>query len=336
RSPDAILAAVIRGNAPLQLREIFEEAIEAIQFVQREDFENFEGDTTKFEKSRPMLDNCLQFQLNQEEKESRIFSPFNVLAGVLGLVLLVFGFIYIRDYWRWSNYLNRLKTEQGIVVVESDLGWWKDSISGLRDPSAINPVEILGEYGLQTKNVESDWRAFQDLSPQMILQRANKVLQTPEGVKLSFENGILTANGNVASNWLNEAKKLSTAIGGVNEFRLGDEALKTKIESNSVLFNCGTVDISDGQSVKISEIIKDVELLADSGKNWQIEVRGHADSSGTMDVNSQISQQRAEKIVQELVKSDKLKTLVQSFKTIGIGVSEKSDCKVDFKVNLAK
>ncbi len=40
RSPDAILAGVIRGNPPLNLREIFEESLAAIQFIQREDFEN--------------------------------------------------------------------------------------------------------------------------------------------------------------------------------------------------------------------------------------------------------------------------------------------------------
>lgn len=336
RSPDAILAGVIRGNPPLQLREIFEEAVEAIQFVQRDEFENFDGDTTKFEKSRPMLDNCLQIQLNREEKKSNLFSPFNVLAGILGLILLIFGFIYIRDYWRWTNYLDRLKAEKGIVVVESDLGWWKDSISGLRDPSAINPTEILGEYGLQEKWVESDWRDFQDLSPEMILARANKILQPPEGVKLSFENGILTANGNAAAEWLAEAKKLSAAIGGVNEFKFAADALIEKINSQNILFNCGTVDFAEGQVAKLNLVVKDLELLADSGKNWKLEVRGEADATGTSEINAELSRQRAEKVVAELNKSAKLNSVKELIVPIAVGSDANSGCKVDFKVSPQK
>lgn len=336
RSPDAILAGVIRGNPPLHLREIFKEAIEAIQFVQREEFEEYEGDTNEFEKSRPMLDNCLQFQLNQEEKKSKIFSPFNILAAVAGTLLLVFGFIYIRDYWRWSNYLNRLKTESGIVVVESNLGWWKDSISGLRDPLAINPDKLLGEYGLQSNNVESDWRDFQDLSPAMVLARANRILKPPEGVELKFENGILTANGNITPEWISEAKKLSTAIGGVNEFRFAPDALIQKINSQSILFNCGTTDYAEGQTAKLDAIKKDLELLTGSVENWLLEVRGQADLTGTPEKNAELSRQRADKIVAELNKSAKLNSLKGLIIPIGVGADANSGCQVDFKVNFTK
>lgn len=336
RSPDAILAGVIRGNPPLNLREVFKEAIEAIQFVQGDDFEEYEGDTTKFEKSRPMLDNCLQFQLSQEEKKSKIFSPFNVLAGVLGLFLLVFGFIYIRDYWRWSNYLNRLKAESGIVVVESDLGWWKDSISGLRDPLAVNPEEILGEYGLQAKNVESVWKPYQDLSPQMILERANKILQPPAGVELKFENGVLNATGNVTVEWIAETKKLSAAIAGVNEFRFAPDALIERINSQNILFNCGTTDYAEGQAANLDTVIKDLELLADLNKNWHLEVRGQADLTGSSEVNAELSRQRAEKVVAELNKSAKLNAVKGLIVPIGVGADKDSGCKVDFNINFTK
>ncbi len=337
RSPDAILAGVIRGNPPLTLREIFKEAIEAIQFVQREEFDNFDGDTTKFEKSRPMLDNCLQFQLNRgEEKQRKLFTPARILAGLAGILLLTFGFIYIRDYWRWTNYLNRLKSEPGIAVTESDLGWWRDSISGLCDPLAAHPEELLGEYNLDKNSVESDWKPYQDLSPQMILTRANKVLQPPEGVNFSFENGVLTANGKVTNEWFSEAKKMSVGLAGVKEFRLSPEALESKIEAQNVFFNCNTTDFAEGQNAKLVEVTKDLEMLTDSAKNWQLEVRGQADLTGTPEFNTEISSQRAEKVVAELNKSAKLKVVNQSIKPIGIGTSKDSSCKVDFKVILEK
>lgn len=342
RSPDAILAGVIRGNAPLQLREIFAESVEAIQFVQRDEFENFDGDTTKFEKSRPILDNCLQFQLNQEEKKSNFFSPFNILAGVLGLFLIIFGFIYIRDYWRWSNYLNRLKNEKGIVVVESDLGWWKDSISGLRDPSAVNPQEVLGEYSLQEKWVESDWRSFQDLSPEMILQRANRILQPPAGVTLSFENGILTASGNVTNDWFANAQKTALAMGGVNEFKRDFTyyfELVKKIRETKIAFNCGTTDYSEGQNEKIENLKKDLEsLILSSGSKIHpmISIIGFANETGTEAANLAIKKARAEKVLNELTeKSDIIKKAKDSggdFYTIPSLQADDLKCEVSFNI----
>lgn len=222
RSPDAIFAAVIRGNPPLTLREMFKESLEAIQFVQQEEFDNFKGDTAKFEKSRPMLDNCLQFQINTEtNKKKSLFSPTNILLGVSTLLLLIFVVIYGLDYWRWSSYLSRLKSEPGVVITETNRGWLTNSISGLRDPLAVNPDAILSEYVLKKENVESNWKAYQDLSPPIILARANKILQPPNGVTLSFSDGILTVNGKVSNEWANEAQKLSVALAGVNEFRFG-------------------------------------------------------------------------------------------------------------------
>ncbi len=339
RSPDAILAGVIRGNPPLTLREIFKEAIEAIQFVQQEDFENFNGDIDIFEKSRPMLDNCLQFQLsNSETKDNSSFlKPSNILLGSAGILILVLGFIYVLDYWRWSSYLNRLKTESGIVVTETDRGWLKNSITGLRDPLAIDPESILGEYNLEKDEIDSNWKAYQDLSSTMVLARANQLLKPPDGVKLTLENNFLLVSGNASNQWFNEAKKLSAALAGTNGIRFSPEALKTKIESQSIYFNCRTTDFAKGEDSKIDEIVSDLEILKDSADNWQLEIDGMADKSGTPEMNEKISNLRAIKIAELLKsKSEKLKAAGQSIKPVGIGTNNGSACKVDFNVILIK
>ena len=250
RSPDAILAGVIRGNPPLTLREIFKESLEAIQFVQKPEFDDYNGDTAKFEKSRPMLDNCLQLQFNKEEKKKSLFTPTNFLFTVLLISLLALIFIYGLDYWRWSSYLSRLKTENGVVVTENKRGWLTNSITGLRDSFAVDPDDLLGEYQLQRSNVESTWKPFQDLSPEFVLLRAKKILQPPEGVALDFSKGILTANGQVTNEWVEKANQLAPAIAGIEEFRLGPEGIKAKIESQSIFFICKTVDYAGNQILR--------------------------------------------------------------------------------------
>jgi outer membrane protein OmpA-like peptidoglycan-associated protein len=330
RSSDLVLAAVIRGNAPLTLRETLEDVVERIQFEHIAEFENFDGNTDRFLPSEPTLAECLQFQVGETEKKKTIFTPFNLVVGALSLLLLIGGFFYIRDYWRWSNYVSRLKNEQGIIVTEANRGWFTHSISGLRDNLAVQPASLLKDYSYDETDVEQNWKPFQDLSPELILQRAKKTLNPPETIKLSIENGILIADGNADNEWFSEAKKLSTAISGINEFRLSENALKTKIESNKILFTCATTDYLPNQAEKINEISKDLENLPN---NFKVEIQGHASTEGSIEANSKISQARADKVNSEILsKSDKLKSS-QSIKAISIGTKENnSECKVTFKI----
>lgn len=343
RSPDLILAAVIRGNAPLNLRQTFDEAIEQIQFTQKFELTKFKGDAEPFEKTRPVLQECLQMQTG-ETKESKILKPTHILGGILGIVLLVFGFFYVRDAWRWSNFVSRLKSEQGIVVTDAERGWFTHSVAGLRDPLAINPENILAEYSFEKEDVKQNWKIFQDASPPFVVQRAEKLLNPPNTIKLSFENGTLTAIGTASGEWFTEAKKLAPALAGVSEFRIGQdslESLKNKIEAQNIAFSCNTTDFAENQD--LTNAANDIENLSNlavaAQKKLQIEIRGHASDSGTTEINDKISQGRAEKVLSELLKSESLRGLQKSnpaiLKSVGLGAEQSSaDCKVTFKVTL--
>lgn len=340
-SPDAILAAVIRGNAPLNLREIFLEAIEQIQFEQETDLKKFEGDTEIFEDTKPVLQECLQMQLDEKQKsEQKILTPFNVLASVLGIILLVGGFFFVRDYWRWSNYLGRLRSEPGIVITEAERGFLTHEISGLRDNLAINPETILGEYGFDANDVKQNWKPFQDAHPAFVAQRAEKLLNAPPQMKFSFADGVLTADGAASAEWFAEAKRLAPALTGVSEFRVGFGGLKNQIESQKIFFNCGTTDFAGDQDKTIAELAADFGVLSDTAhteqKQFRAEIVGLADATGSEAANAQISQARAEKILKEIfARSDKLNQSVQNFKAVGIGANQDAaECAVKFRVFL--
>jgi hypothetical protein len=220
-SPDAVLAVVIRGNAPLNLRQVLIESIEKVQFEYENELDEFQGETKTFEPSRPILQDCLRLQVGESEQpKARIVTPFNALAAILGVLILVGGFLYIRDYRRWSNYVERLKSENGIVVIESNRGFFKHGIEGLRDESAINPGAILGEYGYDADDVVSHWKNYQDLSEPLILERAKRLLKPPPTANLTLENGILTVHGYAPNEWLLEARQTSRAISGINQFKV--------------------------------------------------------------------------------------------------------------------
>lgn len=339
--PDALIAAVIRGNAPLAYREKLEEAIEGVHARQQAQLQEFNGEASVFETSRPLLEECLQSERQEGEvKKTGYLTPANILAGVLGLVLLVTAFFYVRDYMRWSGYVSRLKAEPGIVVAEEDRGFWRHSVSGLRDPLAADPDSFLKENGYEKDDVESQWKPYQDLSGDMILKRANKLLNPPDSIKLSFENGILTASGPASSDWFEQARKQAPLIAGVNELKTGQDefaTLKSRVELQYISFNCGTVDYSSSNETKLEELSKDLEKLTNKS-DLKVDVIGMASSDGSSETNARISQARANKVLTEILnRSERLRTLKQSnpefIKALGKSAEQGSGCKVIFRVN---
>lgn len=240
-SPDAVIAAVIRGNPPLALRSLFLEKIEEIQFNHERDLDNFEGNAEVFDKSRPILQECLQFQSSSEnEKKGEFFKPSNIGLAILGLLLLIGGFFYVRDYWRWSNFVEEIRTEKGIVVAQAERGWWTHSIGGLRDPLASNPTEILSKYGYETDDVEQTWRPFQDMSPEFIQKRDElelpKVIGKIESNNLFFECNTtnLSAGQNLKLEQL--AENLEKIIDSKKLFQLEIHSFASPTGTNEINF----------------------------------------------------------------------------------------------------
>ncbi len=339
--PDAILAAVIRGNAPLTLRETLLETIEEVQFEFDGEFHDFKGDAAEFERSRPILERCLRFQLGTAEIETKgVFTPFNALAGLLLLVVLVVGFFWVRDSWRWSGFVSRLKTEPGFVVAEAERGFFTHSISGLRDELAADPDAIRAEFKLDADDVEQNWKPFQDVSPAYVIERARRLLVPPAGVTLTYENGIVYADGDAPRQWFVDSRKIAPALNGVKSFQVGFDSLKRTIESEKIRFACGTTNFLDRDAQIVASLTADFEDLSRvskvSGRGFRVEIQGVADPSGTDEINAEISQARADKILAELFsRSEILKSAGSGFKAVGAGASgDAGECGVRFKVFL--
>ena len=67
RGPHAIVAGVVRGTALPRIREMFEEAVEAIHRQFGIELRSFSGDAAPFERASPILDACLVAEVRQSE-----------------------------------------------------------------------------------------------------------------------------------------------------------------------------------------------------------------------------------------------------------------------------
>jgi outer membrane protein OmpA-like peptidoglycan-associated protein len=308
QGPLAILAAVIRGNAPQELRPVFQEALETIHLQFRDPLAEFSGDASAFDAARPILEDCLQTQLDEDKQgkapAARVPIPVIVVASLLVLALLVWGFFAWRDSRRWNAYVERVKNEPGVVVTDTGKQDGKYFIRGLRDPLARDPSVFLAETKVDPKDVVTRFEPFQAMGPEFILARARKLLEPPPTVNLKLTDGRLDAEGFATLQWITETRRSVRFVPGVTEFKEDNLLEVDRIVNPSLLFVLDQTELAPGQEEKFRQLVSDIERLqklAESmHKSVRLEITGHADGSGTEERNAELSRGRAEAVANAL------------------------------------
>ncbi len=329
--PAVILAAAIRGNPPLELRERLAVTVEKIQFSFERELNDFNGNTDLFAGSVPELEGCLLSQADESEQKKPAFSPAKVVIGLMGLLVMITIGYFAWDYWRWSGLIEDMKSAPGYVLTDYQRGWMTHSVEGLRDPLAGSPAALLSKNGYDEKDVTFSFREFQDTDPAFVLQRATKMLLPPEGVKLTFENGKLSAEGGSAE-WRTDAARLAAFIPGVREvdFVPDKAALISKIEETKVEFNCGTTE--PASATESEAAVNMLVELARTG-SYEVEIVGHADDTGNKEINRSITKSRAEVMERGIKESLEKESLTAKLKPIASGSEKPSgECGVTFAV----
>jgi OOP family OmpA-OmpF porin len=194
--------------------------------MKSEELESFDGDVSPFEDLKSYLEGCLQSQLKEIKRKT---SPLLwLLLGIVVLGITLWISYSLRDQRRWSNYVDRLRAEPGIVITDTEKRSGKYYVFGLRDPLAADPKEMLKQENIEPESVVFQWEAYRALHPEFTITRARKLLQPPETVNLDLKEGVLYAVGYAPPQWAVEARKLAIAIPGIfqfNEEKLKDHAL---------------------------------------------------------------------------------------------------------------
>jgi OOP family OmpA-OmpF porin len=328
--PEAILAGVIRGQAPESIRVIFKDALENIHLIASDALAGFNGDVSFFDAVQPNLELCLLTQYKQKQKK---LSPLLfVLAGIVVVLLGSWVTLSIREQVRWEAYLRKLTAEPGLVVTTAQKRQGKYFIAGLRDPLAVEPLNLLKESKIEADKVVFHWEPYYAVSGQFVLQRAQRVLNPPAGVSLSYDDGTLSATGAADHQWIVASRKLAGVLPGVMRFQedgLVDtdmqelQSIQKTIEQQMILFPLDSSDLAPGQSETLQKLKLNLQKLREVGKLVgrlvHIKIIGYADKSGSKPRNQRLSLERAKKISSYLIAQG---ILPSELSPVGMGVAE--------------
>jgi OOP family OmpA-OmpF porin len=308
QGPSAILAGVVRGSIPLNVRQAFEAALESIHRQFKPALQNYNGNSAAFVAARPILEACLVSQ-RRGEQPRYLYRRWAMAAAVLLAALAVWLFLDMRTERAWNAYLDRLRSEPGIVVITGERRGDRFFVSGLRDAMARDPVSLIeASSPLAPDAIDTRWEAYQALHPDFVLARATLLLRPPTGASLTFKDGVLTGSGVAPERWISEAERLAPALGGVRQFVFAGDSAETmliaQIESAAVRFAKRESGIDAGQEPTLATVMAQLaeldRALAASGRRARVDILGLADSDGPDTLNAGLSMARATAVLARL------------------------------------
>jgi outer membrane protein OmpA-like peptidoglycan-associated protein len=305
RGSRATLAGVIRGEAPAELRREFLDALDAIHGEHAEGLASFAGDAAPFDRCRPRLEEC--FQAHYAQEEARPSPALLAVGGILAALLLVWMGSAAWERWKWSDYLERLRGEPGIVVTETGTRGGRFYVAGLQDPLATDPATLLEPSGLDRDDVEGRWDYYFSFEPAFAVERARTLLAPPDDkVSMRMDGRTLVVAGEAPTAWIVEARRLARVVPGVTA--LDDSALidadlvasTRSLESLVVRFDTNTDRFSAGQEAELEALVDLVGRINETARRLGVvaryEVTGRADNTGSEATNARLSEERAQRI----------------------------------------
>jgi outer membrane protein OmpA-like peptidoglycan-associated protein len=315
QGPQAVLAAVVRGQAPDALLGKLQDTLERLHLEYADALAGFEGDTAPFEPARPLLEECLATVISTDREKGRVraaaWLPW-IAAAVLVLALL--AWLRFRSEQRWQRAVERLESEPGIVLTRAERSGGRWSFAGMRDPLAPEPAALLASVGADTSEVSATWEPYLSLRPELVLARARRSLSPPSTVSLEQVDDTLRLRGSAPLGWLAATAGHGSLPAGVAALDLRQvepivppelASMEREIEGRRVLFDIGVAVVRPEERAEVADVAAAFARLrvgaAEIGVRAGLELIGRTDPSGADSTNRALSRSRAEAVLAALV-----------------------------------
>ncbi|MDR0310414.1 MAG: hypothetical protein LBJ21_02390 [Acidobacteriota bacterium] len=344
RSPLAYLACMVRGTPPGDFLNGLSENLELILAECAHLFDDFKGDSDPFVIANKYLQDCLAQKFKDEDKSAPVWAK-RLAVGAGALIVLFFAAQQYHSY-RMDKAVDLLRVEPGLLVLDVKNSWgfspWR--VVCLQDELARPISLVLDENGYDPDNFDIQSFPYVSYEPDVVRLRVIKKILPPEGVEVSYRDGVIFLSGTADMNWILQARQtlsatpgvLSVDSSGLNDPRVAELTdLIRSVETAVVRFPTGgDVPIPSDQPAlnKVIDDLVSLERLANKmGLAVNLTIYGQADATGSESRNYEISQSRARMIASKLFAHQA--NIPTAIYGIGADLSHGEDAKKDAAEN---
>jgi len=307
--PLALVALVIRGNAPLALLRKQQRGLEAIHLQYANALVEFNGDAAPFQEACFLLEDCLETVVATPRATHgrwhwvRWVVPTAVAAAAL-LTLAV------RSRARFDRAVALLSAEPGIVVIDASRGfrWGNWAVTGLRDPDAREPQAVLAAAGLLPRSLSGRWESFVSLDSAVVVARARAAWRLPAQSGVALMGSTLHVSGPVPLVAIEFMQRASLPA-GVTQVTMDSvsivlpahlDSLRSSLVADRVVFAHGESSIDAATSAQIRRTAQLINAFRDSitanSADILVTLLGRTDPSGTRERNASLAQWRIDRV----------------------------------------
>ncbi|MEL6769904.1 MAG: OmpA family protein [Bacteroidota bacterium] len=305
--PEAVLAAVIRGTPPQELRLLLTEGIETLHRRHARDLAAFSGNVDPFEAADPVLYDLL---VEQRKQDASVSPMAWVLVALLALLVGWWGWTTFDRMQRWQATLADLDALDGLDVITEERTWGAYRLVGLRDPDAPLPDSVLARHGfaaqvladsLDANAVRMRWLPYQSDAPSIVSARAARMLDAPSTVAFTMRGDTLVGAGIAARPWIISLPEALRFVPNVRALDVTGVQTRTAaaalpVEAASIRFATDDA-LAPGQDAALDALVADVRALAeatvDDAQPIVLSIIGHTDGTGSAARNQRLSLRRA-------------------------------------------
>ena len=356
QGPYAIVAAIIEGRPPEELKVIIKETVEAIHVNFANQLKTFDGDTALFNKSSRFLNNCIKKQEKQQKKRKPIASILLLLILLAALGYWVYN--SIDNSLRFSHLISRMENQPGLIISKTYKNSGKHIVLGLKDPLATNPYKYSGLYGFDTSNLRLRFKPYISLDSAIIINRASRILKNTSHGKLSYHNDTLFIKGNFYQRQADSIRATTLHLYGINfisferiiqfEHIIKKDTNIKKVEQHIFdiekyffTFKYNSFRLDSSQNIKFNQLIKKIKQVYSFNFNQDsvpvILIIAHTNKTGNAEANKLIAFKRAKQFINLMVAAGiPMETLVPTVSFIEENNDNYPVRSVSFKVKFVK
>jgi outer membrane protein OmpA-like peptidoglycan-associated protein len=304
--PLALLALVIRGQAPDAVLRKQQDVLETIHVQFASPLMEFNGDAAAFEPAHALLEECLETVVDTGPQRRGRFLWMNWAIPTAAVAIVLVALV-ARSQSRFDRAVAAIDNEPGLVVIDSRQSWGRWEISGLRDPGARDPAVVLAGAGLAPRVLQGRWESYLSLDSAVVVGRARQALRSPSTL-MQLRGDTLTVSGDVSM----ETVRLATSgrsVAGVGQLNFDSvriqlppalDSIRQSIAQDRILFAAGSADVPADAAPRIREAARRFRVLDDSvsasGVDVILTLVGRTDPTGSDETNQALAQWRVDRV----------------------------------------